>query len=85
VAGGKVVATATIDQTAAAAGDGLHMIATANLLKADSPFLRVRNGGSGALIADAVYVISAASYNDGSAATQVTLGGFDAILLERSK
>ena len=85
VAGGKVVATATIDQTSAAAGDAWHMVATANLRSGDAPFLRVRNGGSGALIADAVYVTSAALYNDGAAATQVTLGGFDAILLERNK
>jgi hypothetical protein len=85
VAGGKVVATATIDQTSAAAGDAWQMVATANLRSGDSPFLRVRNGGSGALIADAVYVTSAALYNDGAAAPQVTLGGFDAILLERTK
>jgi hypothetical protein len=85
VAGGKVVATATIDQTSAAAGDAWYMVATANLRSGDSPFLRVRNGGSGALIADAVYVTSAALYNDGAAAPQVTLGGFDAILLERTK
>jgi len=84
VAGGKVVATAAIDQTSAAAGDAWHMIATANLRMGDAPYLRVRNGGSGALIADAVYITSAALYNDGAAATQVTLGGFDAILLERS-
>jgi hypothetical protein len=85
VAAGKVVATATIDQTSAAAGDGLHFIATANLRSGDSPFLRVRNGASGALVADAVYVTSAALYNDGAAAPQVTLGAFDAILLQRSK
>jgi len=47
--------------------------------------LRVRNGGSGALVADAVYITSSALYHDGSAAAQVTLGGFDAILLERNK
>jgi hypothetical protein len=85
VAGGKVVATAAIDQTSAAAGDAWHMVATANLQSGDSPFLRVRNGGSGALIADAVYVTSAALYNDGEAAPKVTLGAFDAILLERIK
>lgn len=85
VAAGKVVATATIDQTTAAAGDAWHMVATANLRPEDSPFLRARNGGSGALIADAVYITSAALYNDGEAAPQVTLGGFDAILIERSK
>jgi hypothetical protein len=85
VAGGKVVASTTIDLTSAAAGDAWHMVATVNLQKGDAPFLRVRNGGTGALIADAVYITSAALYNDGAAATQVTLGGFDAILLERSK
>lgn len=85
VADGKVVATTTIDQTTAKAGDAWHLVATANLRKADAPLLRVRNGGTGALIADAVYMTSAALYNDGAAATQVTIGGLDAILLERSK
>ena len=83
VAGGKVVATTTIDQTSAAAGDAWHTIATANLKSAEAPSLRVHNRGSGALIADAVNLTSAALYNDGTAAPEVTLGPFDAILLER--
>jgi len=85
VAGGSVVATTTIDQSTASAGDGLHMIGTVALTAASAPFLRVHNGGSGPLIADAVYVTSAALYNDGSMATQVTLGAFDAILLQRQQ
>jgi uncharacterized protein (TIGR03437 family) len=36
------------------------------------------------LIADAVYVTSAALYNDGSAVSQVTLNPFDSILLQRT-
>jgi uncharacterized protein (TIGR03437 family) len=83
VSGGNVIVSATVDQTTAAAADGWHMIATVNLKAADAPFLRVRNGGSGPLVADAVYVISAALYNDGSPAPQVTLGPFDGILLQR--
>ncbi|HEY4363275.1 MAG TPA: LamG-like jellyroll fold domain-containing protein [Bryobacteraceae bacterium] len=85
VAGGHVVASATIDQSTASAGDALHAIATVNLTAADAPFLRVHNEGTGALIADAVYVTSAALYNDGSSAPQVTLGGFDSILLQRQQ
>lgn len=85
VAGGNVVASVTIDQTTAAAGDAWHMVATVSLTSADAPFVRVHNGGSGALIADAVYLTSAALYNDGSPAPQVTLGAFDAILLQRQQ
>ncbi len=83
VAGGNVVTSATIDQTAASVGDAWHQVATVNLKVADAPFLRVHNGGVGALIADAVYITSAAFYNDGSPAPQVTLSGFDGILLQR--
>ncbi len=83
VAGGTVVASATIDQTTASMGDAWHAVANLNLRKADAPYLRVHNSGSGSLIADAVYLASAALYNDGSAAPQVTLGGFDGILLRR--
>lgn len=85
VAGGKVLASATIDQTTAAAGDALHLVATMSLRPADEPFLRVRSVGSGALIADAVYVTSAARYNDGSPVQQVKLGAFDSIFLQRQQ
>lgn len=85
VSGDAVVASATIDQTTASAGDGWHMIATVNLSPAASPFLRVRNNGSGALIADAVYLSSAARYNDGSPAPQATLAPMDGILLQRQQ
>jgi len=85
VSGGNVVATATIDQTTASAGDAWHAVATVSLSAAGAFFLRVHNGGSGSLIADAVYVTSAALYNDGSPAPQVTLGGFDSILLQRQQ
>jgi len=85
VAGDRVLASATIDQTRAAAGDALHMVATVSLRAADAPFLRVRNGGSGALIADAVYVTSAAPYNDGLPVQQVTLAAFDSILLQKQQ
>ena len=83
VSGGTVIAATSIDQTTASLGDGWHMVATVGLSAAASPFLRVRNGGPGSLIADAVYVTSAARYNDGSTASQVVLAPFDGILLER--
>jgi uncharacterized protein (TIGR03437 family) len=85
VSGGTVVASATVDQTQAVAGDGLHQIATVNLTVAGAPLLRIHNGGSGPLIADAVYVTSAALYNDGSSASQVTLAPMDGILLQRQQ
>jgi uncharacterized protein (TIGR03437 family) len=56
-----------------------------NLKLADSPYLRVHSAGSGSLLADAVYLASTALYNDGSPAPQVTLGGFDGILLQRQQ
>ena len=83
VSAGSVVGSATVDQTIATAGDAWHMIGTFSLTAAGAPFLRVHNGGSGSVIADAVYVTSAALYNDGSPAPQVTLGPFDGILLQR--
>jgi uncharacterized protein (TIGR03437 family) len=86
VSGGSVIASATVDQTAASSGDGWRTIATVNLIAASSPILRVRNGSStGSLIADAVYVTSAALYNDGSPATQITLNPMDGILLKRQQ
>ena len=85
VAGGNVVASATIDQSTASLGDAWHQVATVDLKTADAPYLRVHNAGSGSLIADAVYLASAALYNDGSPAPQVTLGGFDGILLQRQQ
>jgi uncharacterized protein (TIGR03437 family) len=84
VSNGNVVFSASLDQTSASTGDGWHTIATSlPLTVAGAPFLRVHNGGTGSLIADAVYSTSAALYNDGSAAPQVTLAPFDGILLQR--
>jgi len=83
VSNGSVIASASLDQSTASSGDGWHTVATAvNLTAADAPILRVHNGGSGPLIADAVYVTSAALYNDGSPVTEVTLAPFDGILLQ---
>jgi len=84
VSNGNVIFSTSLDQTTASAGDGWHVIATGlNLTVAGAPFVRVHNGGAGSLIADAVYVTSAALYNDGSPAPQVTLAPFDGILLQR--
>jgi uncharacterized protein (TIGR03437 family) len=84
VSNGNVIFSGSLDQTSARAGDGWHAIATGlPLTVAGAPFLRVHNGGTGSLIADAVYVTSAALYNDGSPAPQVTLAPFDGILLQR--
>lgn len=86
VVGGNVIFSANIDQTAATAGDAWHTIAAnIGLTASASPFLRLRNGASASLIADAVYVSSAALYNDGSAAPQVALAPMDGILLRRQQ
>jgi hypothetical protein len=84
VSGSQVVATTTLDQTAASAGDQWFTVANLNLTAASAPYLRVHNGGSGALIADAVYVYSSSDrYNDGSPVSQVTLAPMDGILIQR--
>jgi uncharacterized protein (TIGR03437 family) len=86
LANGVAVFSATLDQSTASAGDQWHLIAPAlHLTAASSPALRVSNTGSGPLIADAVYVYSAALYNDGSAAPSVTLAPMDGILLQRAQ
>lgn len=85
VSNGAVIATSTLDQTSATAGDAWHTIATVNLTSAGAPVLRVHNTGSGPVVADAVYVTSAALFNDGSVVSQVTLGPYDGILLQRQQ
>lgn len=82
VAGGKVVAATTLDQTSG--GDEWHVIASLPLAAADKPVVRVRNEGDGPTIADALHVRSAARYNDGSPAAQVTLEPLDGIILAKS-
>jgi uncharacterized protein (TIGR03437 family) len=85
LSGGAIVASAAIDLTTAAAGDGWHTIATVDLTAAGAPVLQLLNGGSGSLVADAVYVTSAARFNDGSPAASVTLAPYDGILLQRQQ
>jgi len=86
LANGEAIFSTTIDQSSAAAGDQWHLIAAGlHLTAASSPALRVSNGGSGPVIADAVYLYSAALYNDGSAAPSVTLAPMDGILLQRTQ
>jgi hypothetical protein len=82
VAGEKVVASKTLDQTQA--GDEWHTIAEGlKLDPADRPLVRLRSAGGGTLVADALHVFSAERYNDGSQATQVTLEPMDGIILRR--
>jgi hypothetical protein len=76
------VATVTVDQTTG--GDQWHTIATVPLAVKDAPFVRIRNTGAGAAIADALHVRSAARYNDGSPVTAVTLEPMDGIVLGRN-
>ena len=46
--------------------------------------MRIRNGGQGTLVADALHVFSAERYNDGTMARQVTLEPMDGIVLRRT-
>jgi uncharacterized protein (TIGR03437 family) len=85
VSNGAVVATSTLDQTTAAAGDAWHTVGTVQLTAAGSPILRVHNSGSSPLLADAVYITSAALFNDGSPVSAVALAPYDGILLKRQQ
>jgi uncharacterized protein (TIGR03437 family) len=85
IVGGQTIASVTLDQSSARQGDTWHMLGTWQLTASGATSLRVHNGGGGPLIADAVYLTSAALYNDGSSASQVTLAPFDALLLQRQQ
>jgi hypothetical protein len=76
-----VVASATLNQQRG--GDEWHPIAEVALSAGDGAFVRVRNEGSGACVADAVCVRSASRYNDGSPTETVTLQPLDGIVLRR--
>jgi hypothetical protein len=82
VSGGTVVASKTLDQSTG--GDSWHAVATIALKVADKPRVRIRNAGTGTLVADALLLESQARWNDGSAATTVTLTAMDAIVLRRN-
>jgi Hypothetical glycosyl hydrolase family 15/Carbohydrate binding domain len=82
VAGGKVVASKTLDQTQA--GDEWHTIAEGlKLDPAEKPFVRVRGNGTGTLVADALHLFSAEKYNDGTRVERVDLEPMDGIVLRR--
>jgi len=80
VAGGSVVASATLDQRQS--GDEWHVVAEAALAAQDAPYLRLISGDGDPVIADALHVRSAARYNDGSFVTAVSLAPMDGIVLE---
>ena len=83
LAGGKVVASRTLDQTQA--GDEWHTVAEGLRLEpGDHPIVRIRNEGRGTLVADALHVSSAERYNDGEPASRVTLEPMDGIVLRRA-
>ena len=80
--GGRAVAEALLDQSAAASGDRWHAI-TAVTLRAGPATLTLRNNGREKSIADAVRAVSRARYNDGAAVREVTLEPWDGIVLRR--
>jgi uncharacterized protein (TIGR03437 family) len=83
VSGSTVLYSTTLNQTAASGGDQWHAIATLSLTAASNPYLQILNAGSGLLNADAIYVTSAALYNNGAPAPSVTIAAMDGILLQR--
>ncbi|MBL8095775.1 MAG: carbohydrate binding domain-containing protein [Anaerolineales bacterium] len=76
---GSPVATRTLNQRTA--GDTWQTIGSASLSAGASVTLRLTC--TGPCVADAVYVESAARYNDGTVASTITLQPFDAIVLVR--
>ncbi len=83
MAGTSILATGTIDQTTAAAGDGWHTIATVGLNASAAPYVKLSSGDGLPLLADALYLTSVARFNDGSPASTVTLQPMDGILLQK--
>ncbi len=85
MSGGNVIATTTLDQSRAYGGDQWFTLFTDVYLDVANPYITIQNGGSGPLIADALYLSGSRTlYNDGSAASSVTLAPYDAILLQRA-
>ncbi len=73
----------TLDQSQA--GDQWHTVAAGLTLDPqDRPYVRVKNGGGGVLVADALHIFSAERYNDGQAVQQVILEPMDGIVLRRT-
>jgi hypothetical protein len=82
VAGDRVLCKKILDQTKS--GDEWHTLAEGlELAPGQEPLVRIRNGGKGMLIGDALHVFSAERYNDSQAVRQVVLEPMDGIVLRR--
>jgi hypothetical protein len=81
VSGGRIVTSATLDQSSG--GDRWHLVGQALLAPSGSPYVRLVCSGSAPCIADAIAVRSLARYNDGSPAPSVRVGPLDAVVLRR--
>ena len=81
VAGNQVIAATTVDQRSG--GDEWHLVAEVALSPDDKPYVRMRCLGQAPCVADALHLRSRARYNDGAAATQVTLKPLDGTILAR--
>ena len=82
IAGGKVVARKSLDQTKG--GDEWHTLAEGlKLDPGDKTLVRVRSVSGGVLVADALHVFSAERYNDGTEVREVSLEPMDGIVLRR--
>ncbi len=81
VAGGQVVAAATLDQRTG--GDEWHTIGAATLAPGDGAYVRLVCDAAAPCVADALHLRSWARYNDGSPAGDVALAPLDGIVLRR--
>ncbi|MBN1518151.1 carbohydrate binding domain-containing protein [Candidatus Sumerlaeota bacterium] len=82
VADGSIATSAMLDQTTG--GDEWHTIAALPLTMSSAPYVRIRNEGTGACIADALHVFSQSRYNNGARTDEVTLEPLDGVILQRS-
>jgi hypothetical protein len=82
VSGGIVVASTNLDQRVN--GDQWHTLATVRLTTTNQAYLRL-TAPPGPCVADAIYVRSAARYNNGQPADAVRLQPMDGIVLARER
>ena len=82
VSGGVVVAATNLNQRLA--GDQWNPVATVALAASNTTFVRL-TAPAGACVADAIYLRSAARYNNGQSAERVRLQAMDGIVLRRDQ
>ncbi|MCS7259324.1 MAG: carbohydrate binding domain-containing protein [Anaerolineae bacterium] len=78
----QVLATAILDQRQR--GDEWHLVAAVELRPSPTPYVRLVCSGA-PCVADALHLRSTARYNNGQAASTITLAPLDGIILQRGQ